>query len=337
MRVSARHAFMALGVLAVGVVMGLMAPAPSYATSYMVQHDPCCAPPPPPCCEPPPPPCCNHGGGHDVNVPNITIHGPNINVGVNVNTNVNVNNSINNVINNNISLVNNNNNIITNNIPITNNVNAIANAVANATGGAGGQGGGGGGGGIVIGGSYYANNQAPAATAITGLNVGGLTRFEYESVEEERTRWIEEWRVVRAVCVDDRGTPHPASRPDADQEVPAAYDGEIFRCMAGTAMQVTIGWWADGHENWEEAPTIMCRKGEALRHTPGGRLYCAQQEARRNCNERSLLRLHGPGIKLVFMRREEVYTETVQRRREVAVAETSNMTLMLDGGVGGYR
>lgn len=318
MRVSARHAFLSMvSVLGLGATV---ATAPSAAA---MQHDPCCTPPPPQCCD--------HGGGHSVNVPNITIHGPNINVGVNVNTNLNVNNSINNVINNNISLVNNNNNLI------NNNVSAVANANANATGGGSGNGGGSGGGAVYVGGSYYANNTAPAATAITGLNVQEETRWEIELVEEQRSRWIEEWRVVRAVCVDDRGTPHPASRPDAEDQVPATWDGEIFRCMAGTAMQVTIGWWLDGSENWEDAPTIMCRKGEALRHTPGGRLYCAAEEARRNCNERSLLRRHGPGVKLVFMRREELYTETVERRREVVVAQQSNMTLMLDGGVGGYR
>lgn len=37
---------------------------------------------------------------------------------------------------------------------------------------------------------------------------------------------------------------------------------------------------------------------------------------------------------LVYMRWEEYYSETVERSM---VAEASSMTLMLDGGVGGYR
>lgn len=113
--------------------------------------------------------------------------------------------------------------------------------------------------------------------------------------------------------------------------------GEIYRCMAGTAMQVTIGWYLDGSYDWNDAATIACRKGEALRHEPGGRLFCQAQEPRRNCNERSLLRRYGPGVKLVFMRREERYTERMQREVERSRHERVSMTLMLDGGVGGYR
>ena len=40
-------------------------------------------------------------------------------------------------------------------------------------------------------------------------------------------------------------------------------------------------------------------------------------------------------MKLIYYRYEEVYTETV--RRETARSEVSSMTLVLNGGVGGYR
>ena len=246
---------------------------------------------------------CGHGGGHRVRPPNITIHGPSINVGVNVNTNVNV----------------------------TTNVNASANANA----GAGSRAGAGGGSTAIAiaGGGGGSFGAPPPATAITGLALAGV--YETELIEEQRTRTLEEWRVIRAVCVDDRGTPHPASRPDPDERVQTGYEGEIYRCMSGTFMQVTIGWRVDGADVWDDAYTMVCERSEALRHDANGRVYCATQEPRRNCNERSLLRLHGPGLKLVYVRREETYTETVERRREVATA--TGMTLMLDGGVGGYR
>lgn len=251
--------------------------------------------------------CCTHGGGHSVNVPTINVHGPSINVGVNVHSSVNVN------------------------------VNASASASASANSSAGSNAGAGAGAIVYVGGSYSHYNTAPAATAISGLNVVGLEETEYEYYEEARTRIIEEWRVLRAVCVDDLGTPHPASQVDAETQISPTLDGEVYRCMAGTAMQVTIGWRVDGETIWEDAATIMCRKGEALRHAPGGALVCATQEPRRNCNERSLLRRFGPGEKLIYMRREETYTEEYRREIHSERRETARMTLMLDGGVGGYR
>ncbi|WP_417478215.1 hypothetical protein [Maricaulis sp.] len=302
MRVSARHGFLALASATFVLCIAPVAPAPAFAGG----GDGCCTPAPPP-----PPSCCNHGGGHTVNVPNINIHGGNINVGVNVSSRVNVTTNV------------------------TTNVDASSNASAGARAGAGA-----GAGAITYigGGSYTPYTTAPAATAITGLNVSGLEReTEYEFREEQRSRWVEEWRLVRAVCVDDTGTPHPASRVDNGDRVTATYDGEVYRCVAGTAMQVTIGWRQDGQDNWTDAPTIMCRKGEALRHSPGGSLTCATQEPRRNCNERSLLRMYGPGAKLVFMRREEHYMESVRYERESESTRLTSMTLMLDGGVGGYR
>jgi len=301
MRVSARHGFLALASAAFVLCIAPVTPVAAVAQD-------CCTPPPPP-----PPSCCNHGGGHTVNVPNINIHGGNINVGVNVSTRVNV----------------------------TTNVTTNVDASSNATAGAGARAGAGAGAGAMTfigGGSYTPYTTAPAATAITGLNVAGLEReAEYEFREEQRSRWVEEWRLVRAVCVDDTGTPHPASRVDNGDRVAATFDGEVYRCVAGTAMQVTIGWRQDGQDNWTDAPTIMCRKGEALRHSPGGSLTCATQEPRRNCNERSLLRMYGPGAKLVFMRREEHYMESVRYERESESTRLVSMTLMLDGGVGGYR
>jgi hypothetical protein len=234
-----------------------------------------------------------------VGAPHVYVGGPHVNTNLNVNVNVNANASA--------------------------SASALANAMAGSSTNAGST--------IIYGGGGYARSgSAPAATALTGLKLAD--HFEMEYFEEEHTRLIEEWRVVRAVCVDDSGTPHPASRPDPDDRVNPGFDGEIFRCMAGTSMQVTLGWRSDGSDHFDGGETLICSKGEALRHETGGRLYCATEEARRNCNERSLLRMHGPGVKLVYVRREEVYME--RHDRVVESHEQSSMTLMLDGGVGGY-
>lgn len=275
--------------------------AASFLSAAASAGDPTPTPPSPP---PPHHGCCVHPGGPTINVPGVHIGGPSVHVGgphvkiggVHLSSSVNVN------------------------VNASASASAMAQASAinnNST--------------VVYGGGSWIPPVARSGgAAIAGLRLASQT----ELVEEERTRIVEEWRVVRAVCVDDTGTPHPASRPDPDERVDPYFDGEIYRCMAGTAMQVTIGWREEGRDIYDNGQTLVCQKGEALRHAPGGRLHCATEEARRNCNERSLLRLYGPGVKLVYYRYEETYIETVETR--VERAESSSMTLVLDGGVGGY-
>jgi len=276
--------------------------AAAFISASASAGDPAPTPPSPP---PPHSGCCTHPGGPSINVPGVHIGGPSVHVGgprvkiggVHVNSAVNVH--------------------------VNANANASASASAAAINNAQTT--------VFAGGTWIPPVRGSSGgAAIAGLRLAAET----ERVEEERTRWVEEWRVVRAVCVDDTGTPHPASRPDPDERVDPHFEGEIFRCMAGTAMQVTIGWQESGEHVYENGRTLVCEKGEALRHEPGGRLYCATEEPRRNCNERSLLRRYGPGVKLVHYRYEETYTETVERTVERSAS--SSMTLVLDGGVGGY-
>ena len=182
------------------------------------------------------------------------------------------------------------------------------------------------------GGGFVSRGTAPAATAIAGLALAG----EYEMEEESYTRMVEGWRVVRAVCIDDRGTPHPASRPERDERVREGFEGEIFRCMAGTTLQATLGDRLEsGDDIFEGGQVIQCQRGDALRYGRGGEVFCARAEAMRDCNERSLLRLYGPGVRLVYVRYEERYTAMRERRSERRTA--TGLNLMLDGGVGGYH
>ena len=142
-------------------------------------------------------------------------------------------------------------------------------------------------------------------------------------------------RPVQAVCVDDRGVPHPASQVDSSDRVPDGYQGELFRCMAGTSMQVTLGSVENGSASFAHGETFACQKGEALVHHRDGRLTCAPQTPERSCNERSLLRRHGAGIKLIQSRveartcipRTRTVTKTVER-------EAGGQAMVFDGGVG---
>ncbi|MBU1540795.1 MAG: hypothetical protein KKC29_07375 [Alphaproteobacteria bacterium] len=220
------------------------------------------------------------------------------------------------------------------------NVNVNANSNANSNANAGGRAGisaragsfssGGGGGG----GSAYVTVDQPYPTTINGLMVEGARVRQVIRVPfEARRRW-EKRVVIRAFCIDDRNVPHPASQVRPDREVDGDYEGELYRCLAGTWLQIT---WAEyeGHADFGRGETMDCRKGEALWHGRGGRIECKAQRAERECNERSLLRRYGAGVKILTWVREETYTEYREEVVEQAGYAVQGATITLDGGVGG--
>jgi hypothetical protein len=176
---------------------------------------------------------------------------------------------------------------------------------------------GGGGGGTVIG---------PGPVTAVNLNVGGEEREAYEAT---RTRY--EKVVIQAFCFDDKEVPHPASQTSPNRDIDEMMEGELYRCIAGTHMQVTIAPWRE-QISFEGGQTLTCKKGEALWHAPGkggGRLECRPQIPARDCNERSLLRRFGAGIKVLTL----LYVEKYTAYREVSHSGATMMSL--DGGVGG--
>jgi hypothetical protein len=200
------------------------------------------------------------------------------------------------------------------------------------------------------GGGFY----EPAAAPTSQLNIPGETESYTEQVQEQvpvteqycrdEITQTSSLRPVQAVCLDDKGTPHPASRVDNSRNVSRTYRGEVFRCMSGTKMQVTMGSMNGSQASFDRAQTFSCRKGEALVHKPGGDLSCATQIPQRNCNERSLLRRNGPGIKLVETRgtqnacvpQTRTSYQTVTRN-VTKTRELPGMSMPLNGGVGnGY-
>ena len=215
------------------------------------------------------------------------------------------------------------------NVNVNVNVNAGASAGAraggyiNARAGSGGYYGGGG--------SAYVSVDQPYPTTIQGLAVEGL------AAETVRTPFTQIRRamkrvVIQAICIDDRQTPHPASQVRPDREVGDDYEGELYRCLAGTWLQATIADY-EGEVRFDGGETLTCRKHEALWFGRGGKLECRPEKAERDCNERSLLRRYGAGVKILTLYREEEYTEY----REEQVQSTTVITgaITLDGGVGG--
>ena len=171
-------------------------------------------------------------------------------------------------------------------------------------------------------------------TKLVDEAIAGAQEYCIEKVVEEF-----QTRPVQALCVDDRNTMHPASRVDDELSVFGDYAGELYRCVADTQMQVTLGKMIDGKAHFDAGETFSCGRGEALHHARGGILQCRPQTPERNTNARALLGKHGPGVKLVSMPVKKTICEpatpqTVARiSREVKVAGD----LVLDGGVGqGY-
>lgn len=260
----------------------------------------CCAPPPP-CCQPPaPPPCCTPPPTPPCCVtppapPPVT---PCCNAPRTPNINVHVSN---------VSVA-------------VANASSRAGAAGLAGAGAVFYGGGGGGGG-------YA---PPMATGMVQLNVEAGKRIKRVAYEASRTRTRRV--VIQAVCIDARQIPHAASQVRPDREIEQSFEGELYRCIAGTWLQATI---ADYQEKVEFSggKTLACRKGDALYHGRDGKLECRKQTPARDCNERSLLRRFGAGIKILTIVETETYT--AYREEEERMESSVATTMSLDGGVGG--
>ncbi len=137
--------------------------------------------------------------------------------------------------------------------------------------------------------------------------------------------------VIRAVCIDDRLVPHAASQVFPGQDVADHYEGELYRCVAGSRLQITV---ADFHGkiSFDGGSNLECRKGEALWHSQG-EVTCRPQKPARDCNERSLLRRYGVGVKVLKMIRVETYT--AYREEVVQSTAVTSGSIVLDGGVGG--
>jgi hypothetical protein len=173
---------------------------------------------------------------------------------------------------------------------------------------------------------YYGNRLAGMYDNVETMSSGeGLVSVSAApSYAEERV--TEAQLALQAICMDDRATPHAASQTFADKTVDPTFSGEVYRCVAGTAMRVTIAD-ASGRKD-----TLDCTKGQALVYDKG-QIVCRTQIAARPCNERSLLRRYGPGEKTVMVQRTETVRTSV--RREQAVLQGGAAQLALDGGVGG--
>jgi hypothetical protein len=148
--------------------------------------------------------------------------------------------------------------------------------------------------------------------------------------------------VIQAFCLDDKDVPHPASQVFPERDVEAAYEGELYRCIAGTRMQYVYADYLD-KVSFDGGKTVTCDKGQSLYYSrrvsgEGGKesqgfLECRKQIPARDCNERSLLRRFGAGVKILVITTVEKYT--AYREESVESSSSSIGSMSLSGGVGG--
>jgi hypothetical protein len=208
------------------------------------------------------------------------------------------------------------------------NVNASASVFAGAGAAAGtavlvGTGGGGGGGGF---------NGPGSIGLIQNLNVdngGGVQRTAYDATRTKVKKVI-----IEVVCIDDLQVPHPGSQVSPDRDIVDSYDGELYRCIAGTRLRATFADYT-GTISFDHGWTMDCDKGQALYHSPGGAVACRAQIPARDCNERSLLRRFGAGIKILTMITTERYT--AYHEEVIPGASSTVSSMATDGGVGGVQ
>jgi hypothetical protein len=134
--------------------------------------------------------------------------------------------------------------------------------------------------------------------------------------------------------VDDKLVPHHASQVTPGRDIAESYEGELFRCLAGSRMQYTFAEYKN-QVSFDGGQTVTCDKNQALYHSAGGKLECRAQKAARDCNERSLLRRYGAGIKVLKMAYTETYTAYRTEWRQASASASAAMGMSLDGGVGG--
>jgi hypothetical protein len=178
------------------------------------------------------------------------------------------------------------------------------------------------------GGTWTLGESSPGL--IQNLQVDGGLQSRRVAYQASRSRV--KIVVIQAVCIDDKETPHPASQVSPDRDIDEHFEGELYRCIAGTHMQFTMADYS-GQISFEHGQTRSCAKGEALWRSGAGEIQCRPQAPARDCNERSLLRRFGAGVKIIKIVTTETYT--AYREEMVRSASAGSFSMTLDGGVGG--
>ena len=106
-------------------------------------------------------------------------------------------------------------------------------------------------------------------------------------------------KAIHAICVSEDHHEFPASHMVGDTWINAGYEGEIARCLPGSALKVMVGSVIQSSQGAAvsnaHGETLMCAPHEALRHFKNGVLKCALAVPVPDCTERTNLRKFGTG------------------------------------------
>jgi hypothetical protein len=179
------------------------------------------------------------------------------------------------------------------------------------------------------GGSSYVN------VTQSGGGFGALT-VEEPCIEQ----WAQVVSSIHAECIDARGGVHPATRMIAETWVDSSMDKEIYRCLAGSILHVTIGDVVQSDHGlagiYEGGQVFSCAAGEALRHYTNGVVRCAVADRVPDCTERENMRRYGTGdLFFSCMARVCAAPAASSRNYSEAATTTEFSSTGFSGGVGG--
>jgi len=164
----------------------------------------------------------------------------------------------------------------------------------------------------------------------------GALNVEEPCVEQ----WAQVVSSIHAECIDARGGVHPATRMIAETWIDSSMDKEIYRCLAGSSLRVTIGDVVQSDHGlagiYEGGQILSCAPGEALRHYTNGVVRCAVADRVPDCTERENMRRYGTGdLFFSYMARVCAAPAASSRNYSEAATTTEFSSTGFSGGVGG--
>jgi hypothetical protein len=146
----------------------------------------------------------------------------------------------------------------------------------------------------------YARGGSAYVTVVNNGGGGGISQIAVAPPEQPCVQQpASVIKAIHAECIDAVGEHHAAVRMRPETWIDSSEAKEIFRCLEGSKLFVTVGDVVQSDKGlagiYEGAETLVCKNGEALRHFKDGLVKCAVAEKVPDCTERTNMRKYGLG------------------------------------------